>query len=74
MVYPVLYMALGSFTTNDRFLDTLFLPIPNTLNIRLFTAAFAAVWDSYVFTLARVAFYITINLLVGLIAGYILLH
>jgi multiple sugar transport system permease protein len=72
MIYPVLYMALGSFTTNRRFLEANFLPIPNTFNFALFKRAFGAgVWDSYVFTLARVGFYIMATLLVGLIAGYI---
>jgi multiple sugar transport system permease protein len=72
MIYPVLFMALGSFTTNNQFLETTILPIPNTLNIALFSRAFGAgVWDSYIFTLQRVAFYLTVNLLVGLIGGYI---
>jgi multiple sugar transport system permease protein len=72
MVYPVLFMALGSFTTNDRFMDANILPIPNTLNVELFGNALnAGVWDAYLFTLARVAFYITVTLLVGLIGGYI---
>ena len=71
MIYPVLYMALGSFTTKDRFLETIFLPIPNTVNLGLFTRAFSAVWDSYLFTLARVIFYLTMNLLTGLMGGYV---
>jgi multiple sugar transport system permease protein len=71
MIYPVLYMALGSFTTYDRFLKTLLLPIPNTLNLRLFKAIFAAgAWNAYLITLYRVTFYLVINLLVGILAGY----
>lgn len=72
MIYPVLFMALGSFTTKDRFLEADVLPIPDTLNIVLFRRALGAgVWDAYVFTLERCIFYITITLLVGLIGGYI---
>lgn len=72
MIYPVLFMALGAFTTNDQFLEAVILPIPNTLNLRLFQRALGAgVWDSYVFTLQRCAFYIAITLLVGLIGGYV---
>ncbi len=72
MIYPVLYMALGSFTTQDRFLEANILPIPDTLNIELFKRAFGAgVWDAYVFTLLRVGFYIAVTLLMGLIGGYI---
>lgn len=72
MIYPVLYMALGSFTTNDRFLDANILPIPNTLNIDMFRRALnAGIWDSYIFTMIRVGFYLAVTLFVGLIGGYI---
>src|SRR5436853_3267059 len=72
MIYPVLFMALGSFTTNNRFLDATILPIPDTLNITLFKTALAAgVGQAYVFTLIRVTFYVLVTLLVGLIGGYI---
>lgn len=72
MIYPVLFMALGAFTTKNRFLEADILPIPNTLNLTLFQRALGAgVWDAYVFTLQRCAFYITITLFVGLLGGYI---
>lgn len=72
MIYPVLYMALGAFTTKNRFLEADIIPIPDTLNLALFQRALGAgVWDSYVFTLQRSAFYIGITLLVGLLGGYI---
>jgi multiple sugar transport system permease protein len=72
MIYPVLFMALGSFTTNNQFLEANILPIPNTLNLQLFKRAMGAgVWDSYVFTLMRVVFYLATTLVVGLIGGYI---
>ncbi len=72
MIYPVLFMVLGSFTTPDRFLEATFLPIPNTLNIELFLHALrAGAWEAYVFTLIRVLFYLAINLVVGTLGGYI---
>lgn len=72
MIYPVLFMALGAFTTNDRFLEATILPIPNTLNISLFSRALnAGVWDAYVFTFERCLFYIVVTLVVGLVGGYI---
>ncbi|MGE5224222.1 MAG: carbohydrate ABC transporter permease [Omnitrophica WOR_2 bacterium] len=72
MIYPVLYMALGAFTTNNQFVEATVLPIPNTLNVELFKRAFGAgVWDSYVFTLERCLFYIFVTLFVGLVGGYI---
>lgn len=72
MIYPVLFMALGAFTTKNRFLEADILPIPNTFNVTLFQRALGAgVWDAYVFTLQRCAFYIVITLFVGLLGGYI---
>ena len=40
MVYPMVFMLLGAFTTPRQFLDSIVLPIPNTLNIDLFRYAF----------------------------------
>jgi multiple sugar transport system permease protein len=72
MVYPVLFMVLASFTTTERFIETVVLPIPNTLNLALYRSAMTSgMWQSYVFTLQRVLFYLLVNLLVGLIGGYI---
>jgi multiple sugar transport system permease protein len=72
MVYPVLFMALGAFTTPSRFEETLFLPIPNALNFRIFQAVLdQGIGHSYLLTLTRVAFYVIANLSVGLVAGYI---
>lgn len=71
MIFPVLYMALAAFTTPDRFMDTLMLPIPNTLNLGMMKVAFHAIQDSYLFTLARVGFYECMTLFVGILGGYI---
>jgi multiple sugar transport system permease protein len=72
MLYPVLFMALGTFTTQKRFLEVFILPIPNTLNIALFARAFGAgAGVAYRFTLIRCAFYIGVTLGVGLLGGYI---
>jgi len=71
MIYPVLFMVLGSFTTPQRFLESIILPIPNTLNIALFRRVASTLSSAYTFTLIRVAFYIVVTLGVGLIGGYI---
>ncbi len=39
MIYPVLFMALGSLPPTTNFLKPTILPIPNTLNIALFQRA-----------------------------------
>lgn len=72
MIYPVLFMALGAFTTQEQFLKTIILPVPNTWNAEVFRAALkAGMWDSYKFTLIRSVFYISVTVLVGLLGGYI---
>jgi multiple sugar transport system permease protein len=72
MIFPVLFMVLGSFTTPERFQETIILPIPNTLNLEEFAWALkTGVWEGYTFTMIRVAFYVLMTLLVGIIGGYI---
>jgi multiple sugar transport system permease protein len=72
MVYPVLFMALGAFSTEDQYSGTILLPIPNSLNLDLFNYIINfGVAPAYVFTLIRVGFYIGVTLVVGIIGGYI---
>jgi multiple sugar transport system permease protein len=72
MVYPVLFMVLGAFTTEQQFAQTIILPVPNTLNADIFMRAFnSGISASYVFTLIRVSWYIFTTLVVGVIGGYI---
>jgi len=72
LMYPILFMVLGAFTTPSRLAASPLLPIPNTLNLRIIQTAWSnGLWQAYVFTLARCLFYITLALLVGMIGGYI---
>jgi multiple sugar transport system permease protein len=71
MIYPVLFLVLGAFTTDERFFETRFLPIPNHLNLAWIWEALEWMQRAYLVTLLRVGFYLVISLLVGLIAGYI---
>ncbi len=72
MVYPIIFMVLGAFTTGDRFLTTTILPIPNTLNIDLFKWAFRrGILEGYTITFLRVGFYVLITLAVSITAGYV---
>ena len=72
MIYPVLFMALGSFTTNEQFIKADAIPIPNTLNVELFSRALkAGIGRAYSVTLLRVSFYTLTTILVGLLGGYI---
>jgi multiple sugar transport system permease protein len=72
MVYPVIFMVLGAFTTEQQFAQTIILPVPNTLNADIFMRAFnSGISAAYVFTLIRVSWYIFTTLTVGVIGGYI---
>jgi multiple sugar transport system permease protein len=71
MVYPVLYMLLGAFTTEERLYDTVFLPLPNSFSWARLARAWAGVADAYGATLARVGFYLAVTLLVGVLGGYV---
>lgn len=72
MIYPVVFMMLGAFTTKERFAEAVILPIPNSLNLDIITRSLRqGIWDSYLFTLLRVGFYIVVTNVVGLIGGYI---
>ena len=72
MAYPILFMVLGAFTTNDQFLNVTILSIPNTLNLEMIKRALGGgVWEAYIFTFQRVAFYVVVNVAVGLVGGYI---
>jgi multiple sugar transport system permease protein len=72
MIYPVVFMMLGAFTTKEQFAEAVILPIPNTLNLDIIARSLRqGIWDSYLFTLLRVGFYIVMTNVVGLIGGYI---
>jgi multiple sugar transport system permease protein len=72
LMFPILFMVLGAFTTPSRLAATILLPIPDALNLRTIQNAWnSGLWQAYVFTLARCMFYIALALIVGLIGGYI---
>ncbi len=71
MIYPVLYMVLGAFTTNERFYQFWFLPIPNSFDLQRVVRTWQSVSDAYLVTLLRVGFYLAVTLVVGVVAGYI---
>ena len=57
LLYPVVYMLLGSFTTPSRLIETILLPIPNTLNLGIIVGAWNnGLWQAYVFTLLTTVF------------------
>jgi multiple sugar transport system permease protein len=72
IVYPVLYMVLGAFTTQDRFLESVLFPLPNTLNLDLFAKAFrVGMGNAYRVTLTLVGYHCVVTVLVSLLAGYV---
>jgi hypothetical protein len=71
MIYPVLYLVLAAFTTDERFFEASFLPLPNKFNLEFLGYAWEWMQRAYVVTLLRVGLYLVLTLLVGIIAGYI---
>jgi multiple sugar transport system permease protein len=72
MMYPILYMVLGAFTTPRQLAETILLPIPNALNLNVIVGTWdGGLWQAYVFTLGRCLFYIALALSAGLFGGYI---
>jgi multiple sugar transport system permease protein len=71
MIYPVLFVALGAFTTNLRISETKFLPIPNLWSWERLGWALDQVSDAYWVTLLRVGFYIAITTLTSVLGGYV---
>ena len=71
MIYPVLYVVLGAFTTPERFYEFSLLPIPNTLNWPSLVRTWHNVSGAYLVTLVRVGFYLVLTLFVGVTGGYI---
>jgi len=70
--YPTLYILLGAFTTPQRLIDSILLPIPNTLNLDFLVVWWSSgLWQAYVFTLGRCLFYIVLGLFAGLFGGYV---
>lgn len=72
MMYPVLYMLLGVFTTQERFLETVLLPLPNTLNLDMFARALRVGYlRAYGVTALLVIYHCLVSAVVSLLAGYV---
>ncbi len=71
MIYPVLYLVLGAFSTDERFFEASFLPLPNKINLEVLGYAWEWMQRAYFVTLLRAGFYLVLTLGVGVIAGYI---
>lgn len=71
MIWPVLYLVLGAFTTDERFYEASFLPIPNKFNLEWLVGTGGFWQRAYQVTLLRTGCYLVVTLAVGIIAGYI---
>jgi multiple sugar transport system permease protein len=71
MIYPILFVVLGAFTTDLRFSETNFLPIPNVWRWERLGRALDEVSKAYWVTLLRVGFYIAVNTVISVIGGYV---
>ena len=75
ILYPLLFMFLASFTTRERYYQSIFLPIPDRLNLGNYAELVTnctrgCIYVSMQMTLIRVAWYVLVTLLVAILAGY----
>lgn len=73
LLYPLLFMLLGSFVTIDQYHRTRFIPIPTRFGFEEYANVIAGGLESAMWiTLARVGWYLTLTLMVSLLGGYVL--
>ncbi len=71
VIWPILYMVLGAFTTDERLFEAGLLPLPNKFDFEWIVEIWGFLQRAYLVTLLRVGFYVAISLLVGIIGGYL---
>lgn len=74
LIYPLVYMALGSFTTSAEYLRTRYIPIPSRIRFDPYVTIFTGpgeVLPALQVTLRREAWFIILGLLVSLFGGYV---
>lgn len=71
MIYPLVFMILGGFTTLTEYSRTTVMPIPSQIRFdEHMTLLQNDLWPSIRITLIRIAFYLVVNIIVSLLGGY----
>mgnify|MGYP005852857239 CR=1 FL=1 len=74
MLYPLVFMILGSLMTMEQYTHVTVLPLPNPITLQHYINFFARLgadlWPALRITTLRVAWYVAIALLTSLFGGY----
>ena len=71
MVYPLVFMILGSMTTLEEYARTTVMPMPSQVSFEKHLELLRTdLWPAFRITLIRVVFYVVVTVTVSLLAGY----
>jgi multiple sugar transport system permease protein len=71
LLYPLIFMVLGSFVTIEEYSRVRFIPIPTSLNLDQYFSVLKDILPSARITIIRVLWYIALALGVALFGGYV---
>ncbi len=71
LLYPLLFMVLGSFVTVEEYSRVKLIPLPTHINFTDYYNVLIDALPSVEVTLVRVIWYVTLSLTVSLLAGYV---
>ena len=71
LLYPLIFMVLGSFVTIEEYSRVRLIPIPTSLNLDQYFSILTEILPSVRVTVIRVLWYITLALSVSLFGGYV---
>ena len=74
MAYPLVFSILGSISTKQTYLKTVWLPMPDTINLTNYVKFFNIATDAttWIFnTLLRIVWYIFIPSITSVLCGYV---
>ncbi len=71
LLYPLIFMLLGSFVTIEEYARVRFIPIPSSISLDQYFSVLKDILPSVRITVIRVIWYITLALGVALFGGYV---
>jgi multiple sugar transport system permease protein len=71
LLYPLLFMVLGSFVTIEEYSRVVLIPLPTHIDFTDYLKTIADALPAIEVTLVRVIWYISLALIVSLFAGYV---
>ncbi len=71
LLYPLLFMVLGSFVTIEEYSRVVLIPLPTHVDFTDYFKTIGDAWTAIEVTLVRVIWYISLAIVVSLLAGYV---